>query len=255
MVGLFRRVEFLRASIAFTQGAFQCAALAGHSIFPKEPERERKPFAHARLRLYMTGYDRNAPMTNGIYTVPNIITLGRFVAIPVIVYAIASGWWALAFVIFALAGISDGVDGYIARQYRQDSVVGRFLDPLADKSLTIAVYSAFAYFGLLPVWLLLLIVARDVAILAGAAFLAARGKAGVIRPLPVSKLNTVVLIVLAGWVLASRAFGWSGDGVTTFLVTTVCLLTAVSAAAYGRMIFTHIRPRAVLPPVKQPDGL
>jgi cardiolipin synthase (CMP-forming) len=196
-------------------------------------------------------------MAKGFYTIPNMITVARFAAIPVIVIAMARDAWMLAFVLFALSGISDGIDGYIARNFQQHSAVGAYLDPLADKALTFAVYSAFVYHGLLPGWLLVLIVVRDVAIIIGAGILTLRGKAGSVRPLMISKVNTAVLILLAAWVLASNAFGWSHIPLTGPLVIAVVVLTAVSAAAYGRKIVEYFRRTQANGPaaLKQPDGL
>lgn len=175
-------------------------------------------------------------MTAGFWTIPNAISLARMATIPFIVYAILQGAWMTGFVLFMLAGLSDGIDGFIARYFRQSSAFGAYIDPLADKALTIAVFSAFVAVGLVPLWLLVLIVLRDVAILAGAGFLAARGAAEEIRALPISKLNTALLIVLAGWLLAANAFDWSIPAINYGLIAIVVALTAVSAAAYVRLM-------------------
>ena len=171
-----------------------------------------------------------------VFTVPNLISIARLVAIPFVVLAMLKGAWLTAFALFLAAGASDAVDGYIARHFGQRSLLGTYLDPLADKALTIAVFTTFAARDVVPVWLLALVVARDVAIVAGAAILHARGNSSAIRPLMISKLNTVVLIVMAGWLLASHAFDWSFPAVEKGLITTVALLTAVSAVAYGRLL-------------------
>lgn len=192
-------------------------------------------------------------MSAGFWTIPNAISLARMATIPFIVYAIIHGAWMTAFVLFALAGLSDGVDGLIARYFHQSSAFGAYIDPVADKTLTIAVFWAFVSVGLVPVWLLLLIVARDIAIIAGAALLAARGAASAIRPLPISKLNTAVLIVLAGWLLAANAFGWSLPAANYGLIALVAALTAVSAAAYGRLLMGSLGAAGV-ERVEQADG-
>lgn len=181
-------------------------------------------------------------MSNLYFTIPNAITMARIVAIPFVVQAILGGHWTTAFTLFVLAGASDGVDGFIARHFNQMSPLGTYLDPLADKGLTIAVFSAFVVLGILPAWLLVLVVARDVAILAGAGLLAVRGKAHTIRPLMISKVNTALLLVLAAWLLAAEAFGWSIPPLKNALIAGVVVLTAVSAIAYGRMLSTHVGP-------------
>lgn len=176
-------------------------------------------------------------MAGVFLTIPNIISFARLATIPFIVLAIMRENWMTGLVLFALAGLSDGIDGFIARYFGQDSELGAYLDPLADKTLSVAVYSAFTLIGLTPVWLLVLIVARDVAIVVGAGALALRGKASDIRVLPVSKVNTAVLILLAAWLLAANAFEWSIPSVNRGLIGLVLVLTAVSAADYTRLIF------------------
>lgn len=193
-------------------------------------------------------------MTAGFWTVPNAISLARMATIPFIVLAILQGHWMTGFVLFALAGLSDGVDGFIARYFKQSSAFGAYIDPIADKSLTFAVFSAFAAVDLVPVWLLVLIVARDIAILAGAVFLTMRGAASAIRALPISKLNTAVLLVLAGWILAANAFQWSISGVNYGLIALVVSLTAISAAAYVRLMIRSLGDPAAQQ-VRQPDEL
>lgn len=175
-----------------------------------------------------------------IFTIPNVITIARLIAIPFVVWAMLHDAWMSAFVLFALAGVSDGVDGYIARHFGQRSQLGTYLDPLADKALTIAVFSAFAADGVVPGWLLALIVARDIAIVAGAGFMASRGEAAAIRPLMISKINTAVLLLLAGWLLAANAFEWSIPVLKNGLIGLVVILTAVSAAAYGRLLTANM---------------
>lgn len=175
-------------------------------------------------------------MTTRFWTIPNAISLARIAIMPFIVLAILDGAWMTGFWLFVIAGLSDGVDGFIARSFHQRSALGAWLDPIADKALTIAVFSSFAAVGVVPFWLLALIVARDVAILAGAGLMATRGAASEIRALPVSKANTASLIVLASWLLAANAFGWSIPQLNYALIVLVVALTAVSAAAYVRLL-------------------
>jgi len=192
-------------------------------------------------------------MTSRFWTIPNAISLARMAMIPFIVQAILREAWMTGFVLFLIAGLSDGVDGFIARYFRQSSRFGTYIDPLADKALTIAVFWAFAADGIVPVWLLVLIVARDIAIVAGAVLMARRGAASAIRPLPISKVNTAILIAFAGWLLAANAFAWSIPGVNYALIVLVVFLTAVSAAAYVRMLIGGLDESAA-EQAGQPDG-
>lgn len=182
-------------------------------------------------------------MTTRFWTIPNAISVARMAMIPFIVQAVLQGAWMTALVLFAIAGISDGVDGLIARFFHQDSALGAYIDPLADKALTIAVFATLAIVGIVPVWLLVVVVARDIAILAGAGLMAARGKAGAIRPLPISKINTAVLTAMAGWLLAANAFEWSIPAVNYGLIALVVILIAVSAAAYSRLLIRSLGGR------------
>ncbi len=75
-------------------------------------------------------------------SIPNIITLGRILLVPVIVWAIASSQMAIAFVIFLVAGVSDAVDGFLAKRFNMTSEIGALLDPLADKALLVSIYVA-----------------------------------------------------------------------------------------------------------------
>jgi len=191
-------------------------------------------------------------MNSRFWTIPNAISLTRVAMIPFIVQAILRDAWMTGFVLFLVAGLSDGVDGFIARYFRQSSRFGAYIDPLADKALTIAVFWAFAADGIVPVWLLVLILARDIAIVAGAMMMATRGAASAIRPLPISKVNTAILIVFAGWLLAANAFEWSLPGVNYALIALVVFLTAVSAAAYVRLLIGGLGGTAA-EQVGQPD--
>ena len=112
-----------------------------------------------------------------------------------------------AFAGFLVAGISDGVDGFVARQFNQRSELGAYLDPMADKLLLVSVFVVLGFMGELPIWLVVAAASRD-ALIVGAVLLATiMGKPVAMKPLFVSKANTAVQIVLAAVVLAELAFG------------------------------------------------
>jgi len=100
-------------------------------------------------------------------TIPNFITLLRFLLVPAIVYAMLEGamGWALAG--FLIAGVSDGVDGFIARQFDQRSELGAYLDPIADKLLLVSVFVVLGLMSELPLWLVIAAVSRDLLIVGG----------------------------------------------------------------------------------------
>ena len=101
---------------------------------------------------------------NAELSIPNIITLGRIILVPFIVWAIASDKMEIAFVIFIVAGISDAVDGFLAKRFNMASELGALLDPLADKALLVSIYVALGIWGAVPRWIVILVVSRDIMI-------------------------------------------------------------------------------------------
>ena len=100
-------------------------------------------------------------------SVPNIITFLRIVAVPAAMYMILTGSMEWAFALFVAAGLSDALDGAIARMFRARTVLGGYLDPLADKALIVGVYVALAWVGAIPLWLAMMVVFRDIMIIGG----------------------------------------------------------------------------------------
>ena len=97
-------------------------------------------------------------------SIPNIITLGRILLVPIIVWAIASSQMEIAFAIFVIAGVSDAVDGFLAKRFNMASELGALLDPLADKALLVSIYVALGIWGAVPRWIVILVVSRDIMI-------------------------------------------------------------------------------------------
>lgn len=140
---------------------------------------------------------------NPMQHVPNLITVGRLLAVPVAVWLILSDHLALAFWLFLLAAISDGLDGMIARLFRARSSLGAWLDPLADKALLVGSFIAMAAVGLVPLWLAALVLLRDVTIIVGLGVLLVLLRERLsIQPLWVGKLNTALQLALVVLVLA-----------------------------------------------------
>ncbi len=99
-------------------------------------------------------------------TLPNLITIGRLILVPVIIWLIVVERADIAFWVFLIAGLSDAVDGFIARQLDLRSDLGTLLDPLADKAMLVSIYVALTYVHALPFWIAMLVVSRDVFIIA-----------------------------------------------------------------------------------------
>ncbi len=137
-----------------------------------------------------------------------------------------------AFFLFLAAGISDAVDGLLAKRFHMTSVLGALLDPLADKALIVSIYVSLGIAGALPISLVILVVSRDIMIITGFMLSWLVGKPMPVRPLPVSKLNTVAQILLATLVLAEQGFGFDAALASTIVVGLVAVLTLLSIAFY-----------------------
>ncbi len=164
--------------------------------------------------------------------VPNLISLGRLLAVPVLIWLILSDQMALAFWLFVAAGLSDALDGFIAKQFDAASVLGGYLDPLADKALLVSVFISLGYEGHIATWLVILVVFRDALILSGVILWQLLSHPVRIKPLFISKSNTVAQILLAAAVLARAGFGIEAWGVADALVYIVAITAFVSGAAY-----------------------
>ena len=165
-------------------------------------------------------------------SIPNIITLGRILLVPVIVWAIASNQMAIAFAIFIIAGVSDAVDGFLAKRFNMASELGALLDPLADKALLVSIYIALGTWGAVPRWIVILVVSRDIMIVAAVIVSWLVGKPIPMKPLMVSKLNTVAQVAFAALVLASLGFGFNPAPYDLILMGFVTVFTLVSVSLY-----------------------
>jgi cardiolipin synthase len=168
----------------------------------------------------------------GLFTVPNIITLARLCAVPAAVWLMLRHRLDLAFLVFVGAGISDAVDGWLARVWNQRSALGALLDPIADKALLVSVYVTLAAIGVLPDWLAILVVFRDLLIVGGVVSLWMLGVRTRIRPLMVSKANTVAQIALAALALLLAGFGLAAPMLLEAMIVLVALTTLASGGAY-----------------------
>ncbi|AWK86910.1 CDP-alcohol phosphatidyltransferase family protein [Azospirillum thermophilum] len=180
-------------------------------------------------------------------SIPNIITFFRILAVPVAMYMILTGDAGWAFWLFVAAGVSDGLDGAIARMFRARTVLGGYLDPIADKALIVGVYMALGYVGQIPLWLVMLVVFRDVMIVGGVMLLYTLKETLAMQPLYISKINTVVQIALAAAVLAPPGLGMppleaAGQPLVPLLVYACAATTIASGLGYawrGGLLFNR----------------
>jgi cardiolipin synthase len=164
--------------------------------------------------------------------IPNLISLGRLLAAPVMVWLILDARLTEAFALFIAAGVSDAVDGFIAKRFNAETAFGKFLDPLADKALLVCVYVSLAQVDLLATWLAIMVVFRDAVIVGGAILFHTLTHTLAMRPLPISKVNTAAQIVLASAVLGASGFGIEGAFFIDVLVYAVAATTLASGGVY-----------------------
>jgi cardiolipin synthase len=165
-------------------------------------------------------------------TIPNLITLGRILLVPVVVWAITAGEMRIAFALFLAAGLTDAVDGFLAKRFGMTTELGAYLDPLADKAMLVSVYVALGISEAIPNWLVILVVSRDIMIVGAVILSWLVDRPVQLKPLLVSKLNTVAQILLACLVLGALAFRIDAAVAVFALIALVAALTLLSVVFY-----------------------
>jgi cardiolipin synthase (CMP-forming) len=175
---------------------------------------------------------------------PNLITLSRlFLTIPIVWFLYRGDYWP-ALVLLAIAGVSDALDGYLVRRYGWATRLGAWLDPAADKVLMLGIYLAMTLSGLLPIWLLVLVVGRDLWLSLGS--LAYRHWVGALHlePLMISKINTFFQIVLVLGAILKVGILELDPVWIQFLIVIVTFTTVASGLAYtavwGHRAWKHL---------------
>ena len=171
------------------------------------------------------------PVSHDVVTIPNMLTFSRICAVPLAIWLVLKRDCEGAALLFVLAGLTDALDGWLARR-RGISVLGTMLDPLADKLLLTSMFITMAAIRILPIWLAILVVFRDVLIIGGILVLRLLDNPVVIRPLLISKLNTTAQIALVALTLAGAGFGFEMPLVRTSLIVAVSVTTFISGVAY-----------------------
>ena len=165
-------------------------------------------------------------------SIPNIITLGRIILVPIIVWAIVSSQMEIAFAIFVVAGVSDAVDGFLAKRFNMASGSSSAPNSLADKALLVSIYVALGIWGAVPRWIVILVVSRDIMIVTAVMVSWLVGKPIPMKPLMVSKLNTVAQVAFAALVLAALGFGFRSTPYDQILMGLVTVFALVSVSLY-----------------------
>lgn len=180
-------------------------------------------------------------------SIPNLITLGRILLVPVVVWAITVGEMRVAFVLFLGAGISDAIDGFLAKRFGMATKLGAYLDPLADKAMLVSIYVALGIAEAVPGWLVILVVSRDIMIVSAVILSWLVDKPLALKPLLVSKLNTVAQITLACVIMAARGFEFGAGIAVALLTALVAALTLISIGFYVAEWVRHMNAAETAP--------
>jgi cardiolipin synthase (CMP-forming) len=183
---------------------------------------------------------REMAVSSLFVSLPNLITLARLLLAPLAVSMIVSQRYVEAFLIFLAAGVSDAVDGFIAKRFDLRTELGAYLDPLADKALLVSIYVTLAIVGALPPAIAILVVSRDLMILFAVLVSWLLSKPVAINPVWVSKLNTTAQIAFAAYVLGAKAWGLDPPPGQTIAVWIVAALTLASGGVYIRQWLDHM---------------
>ena len=174
-----------------------------------------------------------------LINIANALTAFRVLLVPLFAHLLISGRIRLALAVFTACGISDGLDGLLARWLHQRTVLGYYLDPIADKLLMATSFIVLAYVNIIPEWLTVLVISRDLFILVGSILILLLLDSGKIRATFLSKMNTAVQILTVVYFLAIRSFpGWGnamtvdGEAVVTAVVVGLCALTTAATGVH-----------------------
>jgi cardiolipin synthase len=164
--------------------------------------------------------------------IPNAISLMRIALVLPVLLLLHRGEYGWALLLFWIAGLSDGVDGYLASRFSWESRVGALLDPIADKLLIAGMFISLAFIGLIPVWLSTVVILRDLVIVGGATayHLLIEPLQG--EPTTVSKLNTMIQLLFLLVVLCRATFDWPERIAVTVLGAATLVTVVVSGIDY-----------------------
>ena len=174
-----------------------------------------------------------------LINIANALTAIRVLLVPLFAHLLISGRIRLALAVFTACGLTDGLDGVLARWLRQRTIVGYYLDPIADKLLMATSFIVLAYVKIIPEWLTILVISRDLFILVGSVLILLLLEKGEIRATFLSKLNTAVQIITVIFFLAIRSFpsigtsmGAGGEEAVSAVVVALCALTTAASGVH-----------------------
>ena len=172
-------------------------------------------------------------MISQLGSAPNLLTLLRLIFVPVTVIAVIEGKYGWALALFITAGITDGLDGLLARLLEQKTLLGQYLDPIADKLLLSTMFLVLASRHRIPAWVTVLVFSRDIIILIVCTLLYAVGVMRVFQPSLIGKANTVVQVATVPLVMLHEVYSatWVTEAKRIGIYLTI-VLTVVSGIHY-----------------------
>ena len=164
--------------------------------------------------------------------IPNAICVFRIILVWPVIWVLLQGQYSIALVLIAIAGFSDGLDGFLAKRYDWRTRLGSLLDPAADKLLLVSVFLTLTYLGLAPLWLALTVVLRDAVIVCGAG--AYQLLIGPVygEPRRISKLNTACQLVFVLSIITQQGYGWPPEISVLLLGAGVFYTSVISGLDY-----------------------
>ncbi len=171
-------------------------------------------------------------MKSLILNIPNIISFARLLSVPFTVWLILNGRLLSAFWLFVIASLSDAADGWIARHFNLRTVIGGYIDPIADKALLVSVFVTLGHAGYIESWLVILVVFRDALIVCGAVLYQLLFQNLSMQPLISSKINTATQFLLVSAVLGLTGYGLNAETELEILAHLTALTTLWSGTAY-----------------------
>jgi cardiolipin synthase len=164
--------------------------------------------------------------------IPNLLSFFRILLTIPVIWALLEQQFVLALVLFFIAGVTDGLDGFLAKHFHWQSRLGGLIDPLADKALLVSAFLCLGGLGLMPSWLVALVIFRDVLIVSGALVYSIQIEQLNAEPSLISKLNTVLQIVLVLVVVVHHGVYIMPDIVVQGMIWSVAATTVLSGIAY-----------------------
>lgn len=179
-----------------------------------------------------------------IFSFASWITLLRLLLVPFIVFFIFSHKWLFSAVFFIIAAASDVLDGFVARHYGQETALGRYLDPIADKVLLVSSIVALAYadppFFTIPLWFVWFAVLREVAVISGGLVLLILGKNIIIKPTVWGKATTALYVLFIALMFVDYFFAWNQQLFFHFAVIMLALFSLLTLLHYAHIVLSYM---------------